>query len=159
MKGVTRHLAALALWLVAGQALAGDASIREDDVARDLRTALALEGASCDAVSAYSADGPMDYSVECRNGHRYHLSQDDAGALLIESPLLSPLRIVRRVLDHVPLLRHAGRALLSVVGFDCAEVATIESDDAHGQLIGCANGARFHVRVAPDGRVDVLQEE
>ena len=158
MRG-TRFVVATALSLIlAEQPLAQDATHRDDDLATDLRTALTLEGASCDAVTAYRSDDAAGYSVECRNGHRYRLARDDE-SLVIESLLSSPLRLARALLGHTPLLLHAGRGLLSVAGADCPEVDEIESDAAHGQLIGCTNGARFHVRVAPDGRVEVLRRE
>ena len=159
MTSSARSILAVGLWLWAASACA-DATLAHDDAVKaDLRTALILEGVSCDAVTGYEAEGEMRYVVECANGRRYRAYQDDDGFLQITDLLVGPLRLVGEVLAHLPLLKLGSGAVLALTGFACPEVSTVESDGARGHIIGCADGARFHIMVDTQGRVAVQAME
>jgi hypothetical protein len=73
------YLAAIATVGAAPLLVAEDASI-----GKDLKATIALQGQPCDQVVKSKRNGDSDYSVTCKDGHRYHVFVNAQGRATVE---------------------------------------------------------------------------
>lgn len=73
------YLAAITMVGGAPLMFAEDASI-----GKDLKATIALQGQPCDQVVKSKRNGDSDYSVTCKDGHRYHVFVNTQGRAIVE---------------------------------------------------------------------------
>ena len=73
------YLVAITMVCVAPLLVAEDAS-----VGKDLKATIALQGQPCDQVVKSKRNADSDYSVTCKDGHRYHVFVNAQGRAVVE---------------------------------------------------------------------------
>ncbi|MDE2348114.1 MAG: hypothetical protein KGL92_06395 [Gammaproteobacteria bacterium] len=64
---------------VASRATADDSSF-----GKDLMATIALQGKTCDKLVSIKRNGDSDYSVACKDGHRYHIYVNAQGRVIVQ---------------------------------------------------------------------------
>ena len=80
------------------------------------------------------------------------------GELTIRDLLLSPLAVVRRVLQYTALVRRSLFSMVTLTGHDCGKVMEVERRGSQDHTVTCDDGRQFHVFVTQTGRVAVEEE-
>ena len=67
-------------------ALLFGASVLADDagVGKDLKATIALQGMSCDQITATKQNGDSDYTATCKDGNRYHIFVNAQGRVIVQ---------------------------------------------------------------------------
>jgi len=70
--------------LYAAPSLAADPAANGVPVAKDLTAVIALQGLPCGQVVSVSQQGENDYIAKCQDGHRYRVSVNADGRVVVD---------------------------------------------------------------------------
>ena len=66
-------------------AFAGGAPLlAADDVGKDLRATIALQGYPCDQIVSSQRNADSDYTASCKDGNRYHVFVSPQGRVVVQ---------------------------------------------------------------------------
>ena len=151
----------------------------ETSLAKDLRTALTLQGINCDGISDLEINDESGYDVECNGGGRYIISQTADGIISVVDKVTGMVRKgMGTLLGAVPLTgqifsqkeeltehdAEVARSLFSIInlsGNACDTITDVDSTTADEHLVSCASGQSYRVYTSEDGLVlvDALTED
>ena len=151
----------------------------ETSLAKDLRTALTLQGINCDGISDLEINEESGYDVECNGGGRYIISQTADGIISVVDKVTGMVRKgMGTLLGAVPLTgqifsqkeeltehdAEVARSLFSIInlsGNACDTITDVDSTTADEHLVSCASGQSYRVYTSEDGLVlvDALTED
>jgi len=72
----------LAAFATLGAVRAGAAD--DPTLSQDMKAVIALNGQSCDKVTAVKRNADSDYTVSCQDGNRYHVFVDAKGRATVQ---------------------------------------------------------------------------
>lgn len=79
MKHLTTFVAATAVAV-----LYSASSLAADDIGKDLKATIALQGMACDKIVSTKRNGDSDYNVVCKDGNHYHVYVNDKGRVIVQ---------------------------------------------------------------------------
>jgi hypothetical protein len=133
---------------------ADDAALPQEELRRDIYVAIALAGYHCGAISTVVQDGPLEYSVACRNGKQFRIySVEDRVHIVDRTPGVAAAPPARE--DHDALIARSLFAIVNLSGHDCDRVVRVQREPQLRYRIWCGNGTRYRISLTADERVAV----
>lgn len=59
-------------------------SFAADDLGKDLKATIALQGMACDQIVSTKRNGDSDYNVTCKDGNHYHVYVNEKGRVVVK---------------------------------------------------------------------------